>query len=162
MYKMREKKGFSMIEILVVISIIGFLASSAFYAVNIARARSRDAKRVSDISSISKAMEIYFNENSSYPEPADGFNNGECINYDSEVAQKMLTQKILTNIPGDPIWPDSEPLIEVAGYVSEGEINFCYYIFPVDASHYYLSYYLETSSQAGEQGPHYVSQEGVH
>lgn len=162
MRKNGKKRGFSLIEILVVISIIGFLSSSTFYVVNIARARSRDAKRVSDVSSISKAMEIYYNENSSYPEPTSGFGNGECINPDSGVAQRMLTQKILTNAPGDPTWPDLAPAIEPAGYVSASETNFCYYIFPVDASHYYLSYYLETSSQAGEQGPHYISQEGVH
>lgn len=56
-----------MIELLVVIAIIGLLATLAVVALNNARARARDAKRVADIKQIQTALELYFNDNNTYP-----------------------------------------------------------------------------------------------
>jgi prepilin-type N-terminal cleavage/methylation domain-containing protein len=62
-----NKKGFTLIELLVVIAIIGLLSTISVVALNTARARSRDAKRVSDIKQIQTALELYFNEENEYP-----------------------------------------------------------------------------------------------
>ena len=62
-----NKKGFTLIELLVVIAIIGLLSTLAVVALNNARQKSRDAKRVSDIKQIQTALELYFNDNNSYP-----------------------------------------------------------------------------------------------
>lgn len=59
--------GFTLIELLVVIAIIGLLASVVLLSLNSARAKSRDAKRIADVKLIANAMELYYNENSSYP-----------------------------------------------------------------------------------------------
>ncbi len=50
-----------------VIAIIGLLASVVLLSLNSARAKSRDAKRVSDVRQIASAMELYFNDSNSYP-----------------------------------------------------------------------------------------------
>lgn len=63
----KTQKGFTLIELLVVIAIIGLLASVVLLALNSARAKSRDAKRVADIRQLASAMELYFNDNNSYP-----------------------------------------------------------------------------------------------
>ena len=62
-----NKKGFTLIELLVVIAIIGLLSTLSVVALNGARARARDAKRISDIKQIQTALEMYYNENNAYP-----------------------------------------------------------------------------------------------
>jgi prepilin-type N-terminal cleavage/methylation domain-containing protein len=63
----QNKKGFTLIELLVVIAIIGLLSTMSVLALNQARARARDAKRISDVKQIQTALELYYNEEGSYP-----------------------------------------------------------------------------------------------
>ncbi|HTK60704.1 MAG TPA: type II secretion system protein, partial [Candidatus Baltobacteraceae bacterium] len=65
--KRSSAKGFTLIELLVVIAIIGLLSTLAVVALNSARQRSRDAKRVSDIRQIQTALELAFSETNNYP-----------------------------------------------------------------------------------------------
>jgi type II secretory pathway pseudopilin PulG len=53
---------------LVVIAIIGILATLAVVALNNARAKARDAKRVSDIRQVSTALELFFTDQFGYPD----------------------------------------------------------------------------------------------
>jgi len=55
---MKNKKGFTLIELLVVIAIIGLLSTLAVVSLNGARAKARDAKRVSDVKQISTLIEM--------------------------------------------------------------------------------------------------------
>ncbi len=64
----KTNKGFTLIELLVVLAIIGLIGTLAAVAVNSARERSRDYKRLNDVNEIQIALEQYFNENNSYPE----------------------------------------------------------------------------------------------
>ncbi len=64
---MKNQKGFTLIELLVVIAIIGLLSTLAVVALNNARAKSRDAKRVSDIKQLQTSLELFFADNNAYP-----------------------------------------------------------------------------------------------
>lgn len=64
---MKKQKGFTLIELLVVIAIIGLLSTLAVVSLNNARAKSRDARRISDVKQLQTALEMYFNQNNSYP-----------------------------------------------------------------------------------------------
>lgn len=67
-----KKKGFTLVELLVVIAIIGLLSTLAVVALNSARAKARDAKRVADVKQMQTALELYFNDQNAYPsESAD-------------------------------------------------------------------------------------------
>ena len=68
---MINKKGFTLIELLVVVAIIGLLSTLSIVALNTARAKARDARRVSDIKQIQTALELYYNDNASYPTTTD-------------------------------------------------------------------------------------------
>lgn len=54
-----RKRGFTLIELLIVIGIIITIAALVIVSVSKARARGRDAKRISDLSQIQLAMEMY-------------------------------------------------------------------------------------------------------
>lgn len=62
-----NKKGFTLIELLVVIAIIGLLSTLAVVALNSARQKSRDSKRVADTKQIQTALELYFSDANKYP-----------------------------------------------------------------------------------------------
>ena len=63
----KRQSGFTLIELLVVIAIIGLLSTLSIVALNNARARARDARRVADIKQIQTALELYYNEMGEYP-----------------------------------------------------------------------------------------------
>lgn len=62
-----KKTGFTLIELLVVIAIIGLLSTLAVVALNSARSKARDAKRVADVKQVQTALELYFNDAQGYP-----------------------------------------------------------------------------------------------
>lgn len=76
-FKRSKRGGFTLVELLVVISIISLLASTVFASLNSARAKARDAQRVQALNEMRKAIELYFDNNGNYP-PASylGLYNG--------------------------------------------------------------------------------------
>lgn len=62
-----RSRGFALIELLVVISIIGILSSVVLASLRQSRARSRDAARIASIKQLQNALEIYFLDNKRYP-----------------------------------------------------------------------------------------------
>ncbi len=72
-------KGFTLIELIVVIAIIGILAGIIVVATGGARTSARDARRVVDLQEVQIALEMYYNVYRSYPDdsgsPADSYDN---------------------------------------------------------------------------------------
>lgn len=64
------KKGFTLIEMLVVIGIMALLTALASFNFNQARARSRDIQRKSDMKQLQSALEAYKNDYGYYPNQA--------------------------------------------------------------------------------------------
>ena len=71
-YKKIHANGFTLIELLVVISIIAVLSSIGLLAFNSSQARSRDAKRKSDLKQISSSLELYYSDYGRYPASLNG------------------------------------------------------------------------------------------
>ncbi len=61
------KKGFTLIELLVVIAIIAILTAIVTANFTQAKAKSRDAKRISDIAQIQLTLEMAFDRCNAYP-----------------------------------------------------------------------------------------------
>jgi len=59
--------GFTIVELLIVIVVIGILAAITVVAFNGVQERARFAKARSDITTLNKAIQLYYAENGSYP-----------------------------------------------------------------------------------------------
>jgi len=62
-----NQPAFTLIELLVVIAIIGILTALAVVSLQNSRRSARDAKRISDVKQLQIALELYYQDNSSYP-----------------------------------------------------------------------------------------------
>ena len=84
-----RNRGFTLIELLVVIGIISILATVLLLQLGTARAKSRDAKRIADINQVRSAVELYFDDNGSYPA--------------TNALSALLVPKYLLKLPTDPL-----------------------------------------------------------
>jgi prepilin-type N-terminal cleavage/methylation domain-containing protein len=95
----KKQKGFTLIELLVVIAIIGLLSTLAVVALNNARQKSRDAKRVSDIKQIQTALELYYNDANGYPAAVT---TGQSISYNGTSYMSVVPSNPTPVAPGAP------------------------------------------------------------
>ena len=63
----KKSLGFTLVELLVVIAIIGLLASIILVSLSSAKAKGRDARRISDLKQLQLALELYYDANSVFP-----------------------------------------------------------------------------------------------
>lgn len=99
--------GFTLIELLVVIAIIGLLASIILVSLNGARAKGRDARRLSDIHQLQVLLEAYRSTYGTYPPSGQGTNSNSPPNgawsssNDSGTSWSLLGTAVGATIPTD-------------------------------------------------------------
>lgn len=102
----KKENGFTLLELLVVISIIGLISTAAMVIINTARENSRDGKRKADLVQIHKALQLYADDNGDLP----AYSNGLALtNRDTGavcfVAYGSLDDSLVsyTQVPHDPL-----------------------------------------------------------
>lgn len=62
-----NKSGFTLIEFLIVVSILGIMSVAGISAFSTSLQRSRDARRKADAGSLQKGLELYYTDKNAYP-----------------------------------------------------------------------------------------------
>lgn len=109
--KQKENKGFTLVELLVVISIIGVVMGLSLFGLGGARKSGRDAKRKSDLEQIRSALELYRSDCGSYPLTLGSNLVGDGVKIGCDV-----TNVYMTSTPKDTLEPSHKYL-----YVSNGK-----------------------------------------
>lgn len=104
----QTNKGFTLIELLVVIAIIGLLSTLAVVALNSAREKSRDAKRISDVKQIQTALELYYSDNQQYQD-GSGASGTTLTRLDGDGFAAAATEPVYMGLmPKDPQSPTTD------------------------------------------------------
>jgi prepilin-type N-terminal cleavage/methylation domain-containing protein len=145
--------GFTLIEVLVVVAVIALLSAVALVALQSGRQKSRDAKRLSDMTQMATAMELYFNTNKGYP---------------SSVSD--LVPGFTSSVPASPQPPDGDCASVIYPLGGTGT-TYNYYPSPTGGSYTYSGltvypdyiYYFCLGNQTGNFAPgmHYVTPKGL-
>lgn len=122
--------GFTLVELLVVIAVLGILVTIGLTSFTSAQARGRDTKRKSDLKQISNALEIYYNDYGTYPGGAAG--------------------GLIEGCPYDPVAKQGTPCPWGTGQFSDGKTVY-FQVLPKDPSKGYSYYYRKDSSNLGFQ-----------
>lgn len=86
-------RGFTLVELLVVIAVIGILSTLLLLQLGTARAKARDASRIAHVNQVRTAVEFYFDDNAQYYQSTDMDGTGT----------DGLYPKYLQKIPTDPL-----------------------------------------------------------
>lgn len=90
-----DKRGFTLIELLVVIAIIGVLSSVVLASLNTARTKAQDAKRLSDLHSLTLALELYYSAAGTYPAYGPTYTVADSLS--------VLVPTHIPSLPSDPV-----------------------------------------------------------
>lgn len=120
-----NKKGFTLIEILIVVAIIGVLASIVLVGLGPAQKQGRDARRLSDIRQVQTGLELYFQKCGYYPGDVQATSPCSVPRVDDDTWAGLSTALVgsipgIPAIPNDPIRSRWSSPLEAYQYASDG------------------------------------------
>lgn len=120
----KQSKGFTIVELLIVIVVIGILAAITIVSFNGVQQRARNAQRSTDMNTITKALEMYKLQTGSYPTPSYNGSGGWEVSSitPSNFLISLKTSNIISKVPVDPI--------NVGDANAAGSSNYLYYLYP--------------------------------
>jgi len=88
------KNGFTLVEILIVMVILGILMTVSFRSFHSSQIKARDVQRKHDLDQIKKALEMYYNDKGRYRSGSEGLPSDEWVDENGTIYMK--------SVPKDP------------------------------------------------------------
>jgi general secretion pathway protein G len=129
-----KKKGFTLIELILVMALLAILAIMLIGNFNAALKKGRDAQRKNDLAQLQKALEMYYEDNKTYPTFTNIFGKKLCLADNCTNARPSYMVKT----PTDP---------------SSSKYTYVYYPGPAlngFSNYYYLYSYIENDQDQGQ------------
>jgi len=131
---MKKKRGFTLVELMVVMSIISLLSSIVLVSINSTKAKARDAARVSDMKTIQNSIEI--------------FKSGGQLPWGYGSINSALSGILVpTYLPSIPVDPNPSAFVQVTYYYCNrdgfGTGNYCHN--DTDLNTYAIAFFTETN-----------------
>lgn len=141
------EKGFTLIELMVAISIIAIISAIGFVSYSQAQVVARDGKRKQDLRALQTALELYYQDpanNHTYPQFTD-INSSNSTNWGN--LNSAIYPKYLNNpIPDDPL---------ATNYGTAGSTTWYVYSYSAAGTGYILCANLENKSDKDiQRGPY--------
>ena len=150
-------KGFTIVELLIVIVVIAILAAISVVAYSGIQGRALDSRRLSDIKKIQQGIELYRIQNGAFPPVAD-VNDWEMSHIvGNNFLRPLVTSGIMSTVPLDPV-NDSTSYYRYYRY-NASSTNHCD---PAKGQYYVLQ--VRKSSNAvkiGDGGPGFSCTDGT-
>lgn len=133
----KKSPGFTLIELMIVIAIVGLISAAAMVGLGNVRSKQRDTRRVANITELQKGLQLYIAQVGNYPTQAGCVDGSDTVS--TELAAKGLIAANAKLV--DPLYPSDAAK--------------CYF-YDGNGSKYKLRYTLESNSAAGEAGDHTI------
>lgn len=151
---MKLNKGFTKVEILLVVGIIGLLGAISIGLLNNSQKKTRDAQRLSDARQIEAGLQMYYTKEASF--------SGACL--DQGEGATISTAFCNSNNPYVDWSAYSDPRFgEYAACDSEtidDECECSYGLEITNKDEYYLFFCLEKGTDTIKRGLHFISRNG--
>ncbi|MCX6740274.1 MAG: prepilin-type N-terminal cleavage/methylation domain-containing protein [Candidatus Parcubacteria bacterium] len=152
MTKNKSQRGFSLIELLIVIAIIILLGIISVVALNDQRGKARDAKRISDIRQVRTALEFYYSDENEYPVTITPIILGDIS------AQKLCSKKAGAFLPAETPCDQANPYMPL---VPKDPLASGKYSYTGIAEGYDIVFTTEKPSSLGEAGTYHAHSQAI-
>jgi prepilin-type N-terminal cleavage/methylation domain-containing protein len=102
MMGMRQKNGFTVVELIIVISVIGILSAIGYISYSGATDRARNTQRLSDMKNITESLAIYKQSHKQFPDEQSSGNWENSYEHATDFIAVLKTSGLVKDVPVDP------------------------------------------------------------